>query len=107
MKTPISPKSVRRAALVACAILAPFAAGQVGAAPAGANPSDNSVSSEAGTIPAARQLPPQSSRGAEGPIRSDPRNQAYSDPSLRDSNLLTVNGLWETLPGNRVAKPNP
>lgn len=99
-----------RALVVAFAAIAPVVAGQVSAAPDNASTKGVSSSSsrdsgvvESGTIPQARPGLPQLSRGAEGPIRSDMR--VSSDPSIRDKNPLTVNGLWETLPGGRVATP--
>ena len=99
--------SGRRALILTFVALTPLAAGQLYAAPDFSKASgDNArIMLETGTIPAARQLPPQSSRGAEGPIRSDNQRQAGSDPSIRDSNPLTFNGLWETLPGNQVRRP--
>jgi len=109
MKNPSFLKSGRCALLFAAAGLAPLVVGQVNAAPAGSakNTEDARVASasgavEDGTIPAARPGLPQIPRGAQGPIRSDTRS---SDPSIRDSNPLTLNGLWETLPGNRVSRP--
>ena len=116
MKSLAFLKSGSSALIVACAALAPFVVGQAGAAPASGKaggeqaPVWRTMSSEAntevGTIPAARQgLPQQNPRGAEGPIRSDSRAQG-GNPSIRDSNPLTVNGLWETMPGNVVSRPH-
>ncbi|MFZ2853972.1 MAG: hypothetical protein WAZ34_07660 [Rhodocyclaceae bacterium] len=62
--------------------------------------------SEPGTIPAARPGLPQIQRGAEGPLRGDEYSRK-ADPSIRDTHPLTVNGLWETQPGNRIAPPHP
>lgn len=62
--------------------------------------------SEPGTIPAARPGLPQIQRGAEGPLRSDEQSRK-ADPSIRDTHPLTVNGLWETMPGNGIARPRP
>ena len=57
----------------------------------------------AGTMPAAPPgLPP---RGLQGPIRADPRPDTRTDPSIRDTNPLTANGLWETQPGNAISQP--
>lgn len=112
MKSLVFLRSGSGALLVVCAALAPFVVGLANAAPASGKTSSeqaqvwhDGMSNEVGTIPAARQGPPsQAPRGAEGPIRSDIRGQA-GDPSIRDANPLTVNGLWETLPGNVVRKP--
>lgn len=65
-----------------------------------------SDASEPGTIPAARPGLPQIQRGAEGPLRTD-EHLRKADPSIRDTHPLTVNGLWETLPGNSIAQPRP
>ena len=105
-----------RSALIATSvILASLAFGQMNGASSGAYPGNDGSrawrdadSLEAGTIPAARPgLPQRSSRGAQGPIRSDAPGYAHTDPSIRDNNPLTVNGLWETLPGNRITSPSP
>lgn len=107
-KTINSAKSLR---LVALAIIAPWLVTPLSAAPAASHPSgdysyilDGAVSGEAGTIPAARPEPPELQRGAAGPTRSDLLSRSSSDPSIRDQNPLTTNGLWETLPGNRVTE---
>jgi len=111
MKSLAFLKSGSSALIVACAALAPFVVGQAGAAPAEQAPvwrsaMSSEANTEVGTIPAARQgLPQQNPRGAEGPIRSDNRGQG-GNPSIRDSNPLTVNGLWETMPGNVVSRPH-
>jgi hypothetical protein len=74
-----------------------------GASNAAMRSSASSEASEPGTIPAARPGLPQLSRGAEGPLRADSSPKA--DPALRDTNPLTANGLWETLPGNTIGRP--
>jgi hypothetical protein len=61
---------------------------------------------EAGTIPAAPPgLPEQDMSGAQGPLRLD--TGLASDPSIRDTDPATQNGVWEQLPGNRVVSSNP
>lgn len=105
--------STSRSALVfACAAVLSVAGGPVNAAPASdknmgrdASVWRDSGATEAGTIPAARPGLPKIPVGAEGPIRSDSMGKAGSDPSIRDHNPLTVNGLWETHPGNLVSRP--
>jgi hypothetical protein len=105
-------KSGRSALTVAFAALVPLTAGNLLAASdssypgkGGARVERDAVSIEEGTIPAARPIPPQSPLGVEGRIRSDTPNRPGADPSIRDTNPLTVNGLWVTLPGNRVVRP--
>lgn len=105
-------ESGRGALTVAFAVLVPFIAGNLLAASdssypdkGGARAERDPVSIEEGTIPAARPIPPQSYLGAEGPVRSDTPDTRSTDPSIRDTNPLTVNGLWVTLPGNRVVRP--
>lgn len=113
MKKTLFPDSGRRALVAALAALAPLAVAQMNAAPANTNPGadqearawGDSVATETGTIPAARPGLPQIPRGAEGPLRSEAGRIASSDPSLRDSNPLTANGLWESVPGNRIVRP--
>lgn len=97
------------AACAVAAVLAAAGAGAAGAAERG-NMQEKAraaaVANEAnepGTIPAARPGLPQLRRGAEGPLRGEIEHKA--DPSVRDTNPLTVNGLWETLPGNVIARP--
>lgn len=116
MKNPTFPTAARLAKVVAGTALAALAVAQVQAAPAAAQGGRQDKAaihtgtagdaSEPGTIPAARPGLPQMPRGAEGPLRTD-APQTKADPSLRDSHPLTVNGLWETLPGNVIAKPLP
>lgn len=61
---------------------------------------------EARTIlPERPGLPGQTPAGAQGPLRSDA--ELASDPSIRDSNPDTMNGVWEQLSGNRVVSSNP
>lgn len=105
--------SVRNALMVAVAALltamTPTLGAAMGSSPESAHeggmPQSNSTD-EAGTIPAARPgLPQQPPSGAAGPIREDYMVRPDGDPSIRDSNPLTINGLWETQPGNRVTKP--
>lgn len=113
MKEPVVFKSGLGALIVAVATSASLAVGPVYAAPADSSTYADSVhgrdssSSEAGTIPAARPGLPEISRGVEGPIRSEDQSRSRGDPSIRDSNPLTVNGLWETHPGNIVTTPQP
>jgi len=107
--------SYRSALVMTFAVLALIPLGQVNAAPNSTGSSGDEarlsrdtgyaeVGTEVGTIPAARPGLPQKTVGAEGPLRTDKRG---SDPSVRDTNPLTVNGLWETQPGNLVTKPSP
>ena len=66
------------------------------------------VMNEEGTIPAARPIPPQRGVGAlgpQGPVRSEVMPKRGTDPAIRDQNPLTINGLWETLPGDAIARP--
>ncbi|MDD5249533.1 MAG: hypothetical protein PHY45_11140 [Rhodocyclaceae bacterium] len=106
-----------RRALVAClaaaaAVAAVSAVGQTTAA-AGEYPFGPDVrgfspdgAMEPGTIPAARPgLPQQESRGARGPLRTDELQQPRSDPSIRDTDPLTMNGLWEQHMGDVVTHP--
>lgn len=103
MKNFIPLNSGRRALAVACLAITPFV-GQVNAAPDNsAMGSRESGAVESGTIPQARPGLPQLSRGAEGPVRLDMRATVSTDPSVRDSNPLTMNGLWEMRPGNEIA----
>jgi hypothetical protein len=122
MKAPMYLTSERLARLLAGAALAAMAVVQAHAAPADtqagkpgkavmqtsttSTASTTSEASEPGTIPAARPGLPQMQRGAEGPLRTD-EHLRKADPSIRDTNPLTVNGLWETLPGNVIAQPRP
>lgn len=97
-------------ATVAWAVFAPLAWA------ASTVPADNTesmqyqpVMSEEGTIPAARPEPPYQGAdtlGPQGPVRSEAMPQSGTDPSIRDQNPLTVDGLWETLPGNAIATPH-
>ncbi len=61
---------------------------------------------ENGTMPDGPPGLPQAERGAAGPLRTDAMNEPRTDPAIRDENPLTKNGLWETLPGNRIARPH-
>lgn len=111
--------SERLARILAGAALAAMAVLQADAAPADmqagkqgkavmqtSTASTSTETSEPGTIPAARPGLPQIQRGAEGPLRTD-EHLRKADPSIRDTHPLTVNGLWETLPGNVIARPQP
>jgi hypothetical protein len=61
-------------------------------------------STDAGTIPwGPPGLPERAPAGAQGPVHFDPG--LNSDPSIRDTDPLTMNGLWELLPGDRIVKP--
>ena len=113
MKNVMFHSSVRNTLLVVAA-LASVSAAVIAAPPstyAPGNAPDSTMSrdtaaDEAGTIPAARPgLPQQNSRGAQGSIREGYPAQPGSDASIRDSNPLTMHGLWETKPGNLVTKP--
>lgn len=120
MKNLMFYPSVRNALLVAVAALVSVPAEVIAATPSSASTptyssgnaintatSRDTVADEAGTIPAARPgLPQQNPRGAEGPIREGYTARSGSDASLRDSNPLTMHGLWETKPGNVVTKPD-
>jgi hypothetical protein len=106
-------KLVQGVAVVALAGLAQLAMAQSNDASAGneasaggGQVSGRSDSMEAGTIPAAPPgLPEQGTSGAQGPLRSD--TGLASDPSIRDPDPATQNGVWEQLPGNRVVRSNP
>lgn len=106
MKNFLPLTSGRRMLVLAFAAIAPVVVGQVSAAPdtKDINSSSSGVSGRVvdGTIPQARPGLPQLAVGAEGPIRSDMRTTS-TDPSIRDSNPLTMNGLWEMLPGDKIA----
>lgn len=106
----------RLARVLAGAALAAVAVGQVDAAPAREQAATEagamdegmlSETSEPGTIPAARPGLPKMLRGAQGPMRSgdEGQRQVSTDPAIRDTNPLTVNGLWETMPGNSIVRP--
>jgi hypothetical protein len=64
--------------------------------------------SEVGTIPAAPPGLPvlDDQRGAQGPVRSEPR--PTTDASIRPfmGGPDIRNGLWETVDGNQVVNPN-
>ena len=112
MKNFLHLKSGRSTLTVAFAAFVPLTAGNLYAALDNSDPSEdimqvpyNSAPMEEGTIPAARPEPTQSSLGAEGPIREDASDKQGTDPSIRDTNPLTVDGLWVILPGNRVVRP--
>ena len=113
MKNVMFHSSVRNA-LLAVAALASVSAAVIAAPPPTYTPgnapnaamSRDTAADEAGTIPAARPgLPQQNPRGAEGPIREGYTDRPRSDASIRDTNPLTMHGLWETKPGNQVTKP--
>jgi hypothetical protein len=109
MKTSTLLQFLGRALVVASATVAPIAIGQTGAAAGSARVSglDTVMAQESGavvdgTIPAARPGLPELQRGAQGPIRPDALSESRTDPSVRDTDPLTMNGLWETKPGNVV-----
>lgn len=113
MRKPSFHKPARIARVLVAMALAATVVAPVAAAPADSQMGKDqraatmrsdakSEANEPGTIPAARPGLPQLSRGAEGPLRTD---TTKADPSLRDTNPLTANGLWETLPGNAIARP--
>lgn len=117
MKMPLILKTGRRTLVVAFAVIAPWVVELANAAPLDthlnrdeASTSRDSAVNEADTLPATRPEQPQLSpdaQGAQGPLRSgsDQHEPYRTDPAIRDTNPLTVNGLWETLPGNVVVRP--
>jgi hypothetical protein len=98
-------------AVAALAAFAPLAGAQANATSGGAAEDSAALPNDSGavvngTIPAAPPgLPEQAPSGAQGPARAD--TGLASDPSVRDTDPQTVNGLWEMHPGNRVTRSTP
>jgi hypothetical protein len=104
-----------RGFIAVVAVAASFAAGRASAAQDENNPyaalDDPALQAEwlaAGTIPAERpglpQMQDQGTIGAQGPMRFDETHR--TDPSIRDTDPLTQNGVWEQHFGNVVTPSN-